>query len=612
MKRILELAKEVLNEVDDIQKSDINTINNTQENNTSQTPIQKFINSIKDESVKQKIIEINGYAPMGGCWYLNKDENDSIWFNLKGRWIKDYIEYRKELKNKDNIDLSKPNKNTVTVSKDGKPITTNTTPVNKGDNKIPGFTEGNGLNLSTVNTTNKKTLIDTIKSINLFKDRFKEIPDKQVIVKSLKLPTVEDIEFIIEKKQIIGGLTNDMLQPVQQPITIGNTVITQDNLSESYNIIMDEVNKTVDIDFKKLLNKEGDLTPNDLAALLNELKKRLANSKDIKNSFGHKLSPNNIKIAYYFSNHILGRDVTFLQTPNMWMLYYNRYVKPNAKGIPLSVPKSQAKLNKDFKDSGSFGQSKQTDTNSSLKDEFGLKLYYDIIDTELFDNDVDPYLQLPGIYNNLTGEVNNLAQQILEQKNEITSNAVKNNKYRDLVYLDVLNKKLNSETTNLKDGIKLFHSYLVEEFEDLINGIEVTTERDLVKFLIHITLAENFYQYDLEKELKLENQTTNQMSESTLSIFGTIFNNMKKYLNEIDNDILMLSKENPKNKKNYQSLNQNIDVLSEIENNNSKMNLKQVSINDILQLAGVKIIDDNDNNLMEIKNNFYNILNKIK
>src|SRR5574344_1475066 len=106
MKRLLELAKEVLNEVDDIQKSDINTINNTQENNTSQTP-------------KQKLIEINKYSPMGGCWYLNKDENDSIWFNLKGRWIKDYIEYRKELKNKGKIDLYNPNKNTVTVSKDG-------------------------------------------------------------------------------------------------------------------------------------------------------------------------------------------------------------------------------------------------------------------------------------------------------------------------------------------------------------------------------------------------------------------------------------------------------------------------------------------------------------
>lgn len=101
MKRILELAKGILNEVDDIQKSDINTINNTHQNNTSQTPIQKFINSIEDESVKQKIIEINGYAPMGGCWYLNKDENGSIWFNLKGRWIKDYIEYRKEFKNKE-------------------------------------------------------------------------------------------------------------------------------------------------------------------------------------------------------------------------------------------------------------------------------------------------------------------------------------------------------------------------------------------------------------------------------------------------------------------------------------------------------------------------------
>ena len=608
MKRILELAKGVLNEVDDIQKSDISTINNTHQNNTSQTPIQKFINSIKDEDVKQEIIEINEYAPMGGSWYLNKYENDVIWFNLKGRWIKDYIKYLNDSKNKNNINLYEPNKNTVTFSKDGKPITTNTNPVNNEDNKIPGFTEGNGLNLSTANTTNKNILIKTIKSINYFKENVANT----AIVKSIKLPTVEDIEFIIKNKQIIGGLTNDMLQPVQQPITIGNTVITQDNLSESYNIIMDEVNKTVDIDFKKILNKEGDLTPNDLAALLNELKKRLANSNDIKNSFGHKLSPDNIKIAYYFSNHILGQDVTFLQTANMWMLYYNRYVKPNAKGIPLSVPKSQAKLNKDFKYSGSFGQRKQTATNSSLKEEFGLKLYYDIRDTELFDNDVDPYLQLPGIYNNLTGEVNNLAQKILEEKNEITSKAVKNNKYRDLVYLDVLNKKLNSETTNLKDGIKLFHSYLVEEFEDLINGIEVTTERDLVKFLIHITLAENFYQYDLEKELKLENQTTNQMSESTLSIFGTIFNNMKKYLNEIDNDILMLSKENPKNKKNYQSLNQNIDVLNEIENNNSKMNLKQVSINDILQLAGVKIIDDNDNNLMEIKNNFYNILNKIK
>ena len=59
MKRILELAKGVLNEVDDIQKSDISTINNTHQNNTSQTPIQKFIGEIPDPSIKKRMEKID-------------------------------------------------------------------------------------------------------------------------------------------------------------------------------------------------------------------------------------------------------------------------------------------------------------------------------------------------------------------------------------------------------------------------------------------------------------------------------------------------------------------------------------------------------------------------
>lgn len=640
MKRILELAKEVLNEVDDIQKSDINTINNTQENNTSQTPIQKFIGEIKDPSIKKRMEKINGYAPMGGSWCLNLYEGN-VWFNFKGRWIDQYLKYLNKDKDeeKDTLNSLKPNKNTYIVSKDGKVINNNNNNNNITSKSVESqntiFDNSNGMNLTTKNSP-KRNLKNTIININDFKENIPE--DKAAIAKSIKLPVWEDIKFIIDNQEIIGGLSNDMLHPTQSTFTFNGEEFSINNIYSNYKEIKERAEKGFDISIENILKEKGDLTHSQIMVLIDALKKALANNIDIKNEYGHKLSEDNTKIAYYFSQERLKngqQGITHLQTPEMWFFYYNRYVKPNAKGIPLSVPASQVKISSTFQHQGSIAQKKQVDLNpEEKKDVFTFKLYYDIADTEPFDEDNDPYNDIKGLKSNLTGEVNNLVQKIYDDKDEILSKYNKNDD-RDSVYLYVLNNALEIESTNLEEAIRLFNDYLVEEEEIHKLLPENNEEKKIILALIHILLAFKFFQNDLAKRIKQAEITNLQLSESSASIFGSIVNIINNnYLKKIDSiiDSAREKPENIDNKDNYINLNQdtnfdnnqnNNNSLNEITNNGSEMHLRQLNANDILKLVGIEIIPDNlnnndnvdnhdDINLMEIKNSFYNILNKIK
>lgn len=644
MKRILELAKGVLNEVDDIQKSDIGTINNTQENNIDKTPIQKFIGEIQDPSIKERMKKINGYAPMGGSWCLNLYEG-KVWFNFKGRWVDQYLkDFNKESdEEKATSNLLKPNKNTVTFSKDGKVINNNNNITSKSvESQDTIFDNSNGMNLTPKNTKNKSILVNAIKrnlkntisNINYFKENVANA----VIAKSIKLPVWGDIEFIIDNQEIIGGLSNDMLHPTQSSFIFNGKEFSINNINSIYyKDIIERAEKGFDISIENILKEKGDLTHSQIIVLIDAFKKELANSIDIKDEYGHKLSENNIKIAYYFSQERLKngqQGITHLQTPEMWLLYYNRYVKPNAKGIPISVPISQVKISPSLQYKGSIGQKKQVSLNQKEKKGFTFKLYYDITDTELFDTDNDPYTQIEGLKSNLTGEVNNLVQKIYNEKDKIISNYNKNDD-RDSVYLYVLNNALEIESTNLEEAIRLFNDYLVgeEEIHKLLP--ENNEEKKLILALIHISLAYKFFQNDLAKRIEQAEITNFQLSESSVSIFGSIFNIIKNnYLIKIDS-IIDSARENPENidnKDNYINLDQdtnfdnnqnNNNSLNEITNNGSEMHLRQLNANDILKLVGIEIIPDNlnnndnvdnhdDINLMEIKNSFYNIFNKIK
>ena len=635
MKRILELAKGVLNEVDDIQKSDINTINNTQENNTSQTPIQKFIGEIKDPLIKERMEKINKYAPMGGSWCLNL-YNGNVWFNFKGRWVDQYLkDLNKESdEEKAALNLLKPNRNTYKLSKDGKVINNNNITSKSVESQDTIFDNSNGINLTTKNTENKRNLKNTISNINYFKENVANA----VIAKSIKLPVWEDIEYIIDKQEYIGGVSNDMLYPTQSTFTFNGKEFSIDNINSIYyKNIIEKAEIGFDISIENILKEKGDLTHSQIMVLIDVFKKELANSIDIKNEYGHKLSENNIKIAYYFSQERLKngqQGITHLQTPEMWFLYYNRYVKPNAKGIPISVPTSQVKILSSLQHKGSIGQKKQVSKNQKEKDQFTFKLYYDIADTELFDTDNDPYNQIEGLKSNLTGEVNNLVQKIYNEKDKIISNYNKNDD-RDSVYLYVLNNALEIESTNLEEAIRLFNDYLVEEEEIHKLLPENNEEKKIILALIHILLALKFFQNDLAKRIKQAEITNLQLSESSASIFGSIVNIINNnYLKKIDS-IIDSARENPENidnKDNYINLDQNTDFdnnqnnnnsLNEITNNGSEMHLRQLNANDILKLVGIEIIPDNlnnndnvdnhdDINLMEIKNSFYNIFNKIK
>lgn len=637
MKRILELAKGVLNEVDDIQKSDISTINNTHQNNTSQTPIQKFIGEIKDPSIKEKMEKINDYAPMGGSWCLNLYDGN-VWFNFKGRWVGQYLDDLNKESDEEKADLNllKPNKNTVTFSKDGKVINNNNITSKSVESQDTIFDNSNGMNLTSKNTKNKSILVNAIKrnlkntisKINYFKENVANT----VIAKSIKLPVWEDIEFIIDNQEIIGGLSNDMLHPTQSTFTFNDKEFSITNINSStYNDIIKSAEKGFDISIQNILEEKGDLTHSQIKVLINVLKKELANSIDINNEYGHKLSENNIKIAYYFSQENQ-QDITHLQTPEMWFLYYNRYVKPDAKGIPLSVPTSQVKMSSSLQYQGSIGQKNQVNKNQVNKNQFTFKLYYDIADTELFDENNNPYEDIEGLKSNLTGEVNNLVEKIYKEKDKIISNYNNKNVDRDNVYLYILNNVLKTESTNLEDAIRLFNDSIVkvEEIDNLLP--EDNKEKKIILALIHILLACKFSQNDLAKRIKQAEITNLQLSESSASIFGSIVNIINNnYLTKIDS-IIDSARENSENKDNYINLDQDTDFdnnqnnnnsLNEITNNGSEMHLRQLNANDILKLVGIEIIPDNlnnndnvdnhdDINLMEIKNSFYNIFNKIK
>lgn len=630
MKRILELAKGVLNEVDDIQKSDISTINNTHQNNTSQTPIQKFIGEIPDPSIKERMEKINRDAPMGGSWCLNLYDGN-VWFNFKGRWVGQYLDdlNKKRDEEKATLNSLKTNKNTYRFSKDGKVINNNNITSKSVESQGTIFDNSNGINLTTKNTANERKLKNTIDIINDFKKNIPE--DKAAIAKSIKLPAWEDIKYIIDHQKDIGGLSNDMLYPTQSTFTFNGKEFSIDNINSStYNDIIEGAEKGFDISIQNILSNR-DLTHSQIKVLINVLKKELANSIDINNEYGHKLSENNIKIAYYFSQENQ-QDIAHLQTPEMWFLYYNRYVKPNAKGIPLSVPTSQVKISSSLQYKGSIAQKTQVNKNQKEKNQFTFKLYYDIADTEPFDEDNDPYNDIEGLKSNLTGEVNNLVEKIYNEKDKIISNYNNKNDDRDSVYLYILNNVLKTESTNLEDAIRLFNDYLVgeEEIHKLLP--ENDKEKKLILTLIHILLACKFSQYDLVKEIKQAEITTLQLSESSASIFGSIVNIINNnYLKEIDS-IIDSARENSDNKDNYINLDQDTDFdnnqnnnnsLNEITNNGSEMHLRQLNANDILKLVGIEIIPDNlnnndnvdnhdDINLMEIKNSFYNIFNKIK
>ena len=427
-----------------------------------------------------------------------------------------------------------------------------------------------------------------------------------------------------------------MLYPTQSTFIFNGEEVSINNINNItktfYKNIIEIAEKGFDISIENILKEKGDLTHSQIMVLIDAFKKELANSIDIKDEYGHKLSENNIKIAYYFSQERLKngqQGITHLQTPEMWFLYYNRYVKPNAKGIPLSVPISQAKISQGLQYQGSIGQKKQVSSNQKEKDEFTFKLYYDISDTELFDTENNPYTQMEGLISNLTGEVNNLVEKIYKEKNKIIPNYNKNDD-RDSVYLYVLNNVLKIKSTNLEEAIGSFNDYLVDEEEILKLLPENEEEKKIILALIHILLACKFFQNDLAKRIKQAEITNFQLSESSVSIFGSIFNIIKNnYLIKIDS-IIDSARENPENidnKDNYINLDQdtNFDInsLNEITNNGSEMHLRQLNANDILKLVGIKIIPDNlnnndnvdnhdDINLMEIKNTFYNIFNKIK
>ena len=131
--------------------------------------------------------------------------------------------------------------------------------------------------------------------------------------------------------------------------------------------------------------------------------------------WGNQLSPRNARKALTQAQ-AYGFTPTMLHGATMWPKFYNRTVRPGARPFYLSTNYGGRHFKKD---TGSKGHAEGFNNNANFKS--GPYAAYDISDTDILDtNKPDFYNAVPGMKNNITGEINQAAIDYIQQvKNSI-------------------------------------------------------------------------------------------------------------------------------------------------------------------------------------------------
>lgn len=340
-------------------------------------------------------------------------------------------------------------------------------------------------------------------------------------------------------------------------------------------------------------------------------------------SLGWQLSANNLV-------RILAQkpDATFVQTRNQWFQKYQRRVLPNATKIGVMVPVNNKyeNLSKNIDDlmrSVGYGPNvSYNDLSTQQKDyltilnrsknsqakSFALKAYYDVSDTELINpNDVDKWADEVGFDNNLTAHLNKHAVDYMAKMGGKTPD--------DIV------KIYNNEEGNIELLTKCLAKGIESNYPEVGISLPKTPNKNAYEkcYVDMISRLADKLIEDVGKIVKKENR------EEGVSIATTIVLCLTKVSPE---RVALKLKNNDLTEKSYFELRNIInDIIKIIRNNLPTMeNKKHIneftiptlnSVDELLNMMGMtrddvrKTEDSNEENIDNLKENFYNFYNRI-
>lgn len=301
-------------------------------------------------------------------------------------------------------------------------------------------------------------------------------------------------------------------------------------------------------------------------------------------SVGHILSPGNIKRIFD-----VRPDATFVVEKRTWEKDFNRTIKPGAVPILVSKPTDRKYLSKNSLDNAARNKgysdydsaiditNGSTQVNASIKTDangysnhFAYVKMYDVADTIPPSNPEDDVFTIKyGLKNSLTGEVNEPAQNFIDNMND--SNAQGDTSQSDISRIKAVCYVL--KTYCEKYGIELNSSLYDEgKYENFINyviGVIATTKAKVYGFLRPKDI-ENFkalsiialcsvwgiaynsnYEYVLDIDIKNRNQN-NREGDINISLTQSVYT--------------MIDEIVPKINKIARKVNQN-DIVAETSNN---------------------------------------------
>lgn len=300
-------------------------------------------------------------------------------------------------------------------------------------------------------------------------------------------------------------------------------------------------------------------------------------------SVGHILSPGNIKRIFD-----VRPDATFVVEKRTWEKDFNRTIKPGAIPILVSKPTDRRFLSKNSLDNAARNKGYSdydsaiditngaTQVNATIKTDangysnhFAYVKMYDVADTIPPSNPEDDVFTIKyGLKNNLTGEVNEPAQNFIDNMNDnnISADASQSDISRIKAICYVL--KTYCEKNGIELNFSLYDEGKYENFINYVIGVIATTKAKVYGFL-RPKDVENFkalsiialcsvwgvaynsnYEYVLDIDLKHRNQNNREgdinisLTQSVYTMIDEIVPKINKIARDVDQNNIVAETSN--------------------------------------------------------------------
>lgn len=405
----------------------------------------------------------------------------------------------------------------------------------------------------------KKALIDTFNQIGTIftqDDNGNQVKNNVFTLVDKNRPGTLYLYCDLEQKKFIPDLLEQLEKSIiSMPAYREKSDAIKEMCSELYDAV-DSIGSKSEIEAQKKLAYEN--WENMLQQLKDpEVRKRLRKYNMAfltSSSVGHILSPDNIKRIFD-----VRPDATFVVEKYTWKKFFNRTIKPGATPILISKPTDRNYLSKntldnvardkgysDYKSAMDITNS-ATQVNATIKTDangysnhFAYVKMYDVADTIPPENPEDDVFTIQyGIKNNLTGEVNEPAQNFIDKMNDnmpSDANQSDDNRIKAVCYV----LKTYCEKNSIELDFTLYNEGNYEKFVNYVIGVIATTKaknfgflrpKDIENFKALSIIAlcsiwgcaynEN-YEYVLDINLKNRNQN-NREGDINVSLTQSVY-----------------------------------------------------------------------------------------